>query len=118
MGYSDRHKGYKCFHPPTQKKFISRHVVFDETNFPFKKSQGHDSVFPADQWMSIFDSWTTLPISQTNFSPMSTGNCESCPPSPNLPPPNTSPNAVIEPEPSTQESSLNQLQIYPLPLQI
>ncbi|RVW62428.1 Retrovirus-related Pol polyprotein from transposon RE1 [Vitis vinifera] len=28
VGYSDKHKGYKCFHPSSKKFFISRHVVF------------------------------------------------------------------------------------------
>lgn len=29
------HKGYKCFENSTKKTFISRHVLFDETSFPF-----------------------------------------------------------------------------------
>jgi Reverse transcriptase (RNA-dependent DNA polymerase) len=36
MGYSQQHKGYRCLHLPTQKVFISRHVIFNETQFPFK----------------------------------------------------------------------------------
>jgi hypothetical protein len=39
VGYSDKHKGYKCFHPSSIKIFISRHVVFDELFFPFKTIQ-------------------------------------------------------------------------------
>ena len=35
LGYSDRHKGYKCLYPATGKMFISRSVVFDETHFPY-----------------------------------------------------------------------------------
>jgi histone deacetylase 1/2 len=35
LGYSSLHKGYKCLHVPTNRVYISRDVVFDETVFPF-----------------------------------------------------------------------------------
>lgn len=35
LGYSPLHKGYKCLHVPTNRVYISRDVVFDETVFPF-----------------------------------------------------------------------------------
>jgi histone deacetylase 1/2 len=35
LGYSSIHKGYKCLHIPTNRVYISRDVVFDETVFPF-----------------------------------------------------------------------------------
>lgn len=35
LGYSDKHKGYRCLYPPTGRVYISRHVIFDEINFPF-----------------------------------------------------------------------------------
>ncbi|KAJ3701350.1 hypothetical protein LUZ61_005055 [Rhynchospora tenuis] len=37
MGYSALHKGYKCLHIPSQRTYISRHVKFNETVFPFSK---------------------------------------------------------------------------------
>ncbi|KAI5337531.1 hypothetical protein L3X38_016802 [Prunus dulcis] len=33
VGYSDRHRGYRCFHPPTGRFYTSRHVVFHEDKF-------------------------------------------------------------------------------------
>jgi hypothetical protein len=37
LGYSLIHKGYKCLHLPSNRLYISRDVVFDETTFPFHK---------------------------------------------------------------------------------
>jgi hypothetical protein len=34
-GYSNNHKGYKCYHIPTGRMFISFDVVFHESAFPF-----------------------------------------------------------------------------------
>lgn len=36
LGYSSQYKGYRCLYPPTGKVYISRHVIFDESCFPFK----------------------------------------------------------------------------------
>jgi histone deacetylase 1/2 len=35
LGYSSLHKGYKCLHVPSNRVFISRDVIFDETIFLF-----------------------------------------------------------------------------------
>jgi hypothetical protein len=35
IGYSSTHKGFRCLDRTTQRVFISRHVIFYETNFPF-----------------------------------------------------------------------------------
>ena len=34
IGYSPSHKGYKCLHPSGQV-YIARHVIFDESSFPY-----------------------------------------------------------------------------------
>lgn len=36
LGYSPQYKGYCCLYPPTGKVYISRHVIFDESVFPFR----------------------------------------------------------------------------------
>jgi hypothetical protein len=38
LGYSADHKGYQCLGLSTNNIIISRHVVFDETDFPFAVS--------------------------------------------------------------------------------
>lgn len=47
LGYNQKHKGYRCLYPPTGRIFISRHVVFHEILFPFKK--------PADLFVAAAD---------------------------------------------------------------
>lgn len=37
LGYPTSHKGYRCFDLSTRRIIISRHVVFDETCFPFAR---------------------------------------------------------------------------------
>ena len=37
LGYSDQYKGYRCLYPLTGRVYNSRHVVFDETIFPFQE---------------------------------------------------------------------------------
>ncbi|CAL2259750.1 unnamed protein product [Prunus armeniaca] len=41
LGYSSQHKGYRCLDPTTGRVYISRHVVFNETIFPYKQLQAH-----------------------------------------------------------------------------
>ncbi len=36
LGFSKTHRGYRCMDLNTKRVHISRHVVFDETTFPFK----------------------------------------------------------------------------------
>ncbi|KAJ4749591.1 polyprotein [Rhynchospora pubera] len=38
LGYAKSQKGYRCLHLPTNKIYVSRHVQFDETTFPFKQT--------------------------------------------------------------------------------
>lgn len=35
LGYPSSHKGYRCLDLSTRRVIISRHVIFDETRFPF-----------------------------------------------------------------------------------
>lgn len=39
IGYSPLHKGYKCLDPSSGRVYVSRHVLFNETHFPYKYLQ-------------------------------------------------------------------------------
>jgi len=40
LGYSAHHKGYRCLDLSSNRVIISRHVIFDETAFPFAERHG------------------------------------------------------------------------------
>lgn len=41
VGYNEKYKGYKCYHPPTGRVYINRHVLFDEDRLPYTDSYKH-----------------------------------------------------------------------------
>ena len=71
VGYCEKHKGYKCFHPPSRNFFIFRHVVFYETVFPFKSSSFSTS---AEQVLNIFDTW--IPSSKSFLGKLTSPRCQ------------------------------------------
>jgi hypothetical protein len=38
LGFPDNHKGYRCLDLSTNCVIISRHVLFDENDFPFARN--------------------------------------------------------------------------------
>lgn len=55
IGYSDMHKDYKCFNRNGQT-YITRHVIFDETKYPF-----------SIKTKSTYSSSSTLPLCILRF---------------------------------------------------
>nr|CAC37623.1 copia-like polyprotein [Arabidopsis thaliana] len=54
LGYHNQYKGYRCLYPPTGKVYISRHVIFDEAQFPFKEK--YHSLVPKYQ-TTLLQAW-------------------------------------------------------------
>jgi hypothetical protein len=48
LGYSPDHKGYPCLDLSSHRVLISRHVVFDESDFPFSSSSSAASLTDLD----------------------------------------------------------------------
>lgn len=68
LGYSEKYEGYKCLYPLTGRIFISQHVVFHETLFPFKKPS--DLFVPAvdEANFSTFTDWVQVAQNDTALS--------------------------------------------------
>jgi hypothetical protein len=61
LGYGANQKGYRCFDPHSQRIYISRHVVFDESKFSTKNMTiSHD---PCKRTVTPSTSLITLPPS-------------------------------------------------------
>ncbi|XP_042982037.1 uncharacterized protein LOC122311522 isoform X1 [Carya illinoinensis] len=84
IGYSDSHKGYKCLHVQTDRIYISRDVIFDETCFPFSTQSEIPSHTPPVSLPSILG-----PLPSFTQSSTSPPTRPTSPSSPNLIPPDT-----------------------------
>ena len=61
LGYSAHHKGYRCLDLSSNRVIISRHVIFDETAFPFAERHGPSN--PAEiEFLDFTDDVVPAPI--------------------------------------------------------
>lgn len=93
LGYSDKHKGYRCLHNPTGRVYISRHVVFQESLFPFDKSinnsdldQVKGELATLKDWMNPIDVNAPLENSMTTICSAQQSDVQA--------PPNSTPSEV------------------------
>ena len=54
LGYNERYKGNRCYHPPTGRIYINRHVLFDEDRLPYKDTYQH---LLKSAVMPLFSAW-------------------------------------------------------------
>lgn len=57
LGYSHQFKGYHCLYPPTNRIYISRHVVFDEVTYPFRDPGALHSSTETPLDLAVFTDW-------------------------------------------------------------
>jgi Reverse transcriptase (RNA-dependent DNA polymerase) len=98
IGYSSIYKGYKCLDLTTNRIYVSRHVIFDETVFPFKDNVSSVS----SPTPSI--STCSLQLLQFAADPFSSDESSTSVSMPTTPPPlnQSSPGVSLPPIPSVK----------------
>ncbi|KAI5322794.1 hypothetical protein L3X38_031866 [Prunus dulcis] len=69
LGYAGQYKGYICFSLQTNRFFVTRHVIFDETMFPY--TSVHAVFVPPSQSPTTSSSRPLLSLHNTVLSPIS-----------------------------------------------
>jgi hypothetical protein len=70
LGYSPDHKGYRCFDLSSRRVLISRHVVFDESVFPYSTTTTPPS---SDPDLDLFTLFPTDAVVEPPILPLSAG---------------------------------------------
>ena len=73
LGYNDKYKGYRCYHPPKKTVYISRHVLFDEQSFPYddvyRQFQSSSTTPLLTAWQSGFTQVDEVPPEEFSIPP-------------------------------------------------
>ncbi|KAM1496471.1 hypothetical protein ACFXTO_031069 [Malus domestica] len=77
LGYASHYKGYICYHLQTKTTYISRHVLFNELEFPFSSLP----IYPTSKIIAPTPSLATAPLPTPTFqnilvSPISTSRVQ------------------------------------------
>jgi hypothetical protein len=92
LGYSPDHKGYRCFDLSSRRVLISRHVVFDESVFPYSSTTTPPSSNPD---LDLFTLFPTNAVVEPPILPLSAGTRS--PPDGPTPDPVPCPGPVVSP---------------------
>ena len=68
LGYSEKHKAYRCLFPHTGRVYISRHVIFDESKFPFSDVYKHMHPQATTPLLSAWHKGVLISSSETQTS--------------------------------------------------
>lgn len=77
LGYSSNHKGFWCLDLSSNRIIVSRHVILDESSFPFAKTP---SPPPANEFDFLLESEPQVPVlgPLAGFSPAGTPHSTHC----------------------------------------
>jgi hypothetical protein len=92
LGYSPDHKGYRCLDLSSRRILISRHVVFDESAFPYSSTLAPPS---SDPDLDLFTLFPTDAVVEPPILPLSAGTRS--PPVGPTPGPVPCPDPVVSP---------------------
>ena len=66
LGYNEKYKGYRCYHPPTGRVYINRHVLFDEDSLPYRDTYQH---LVPDPTTALSTAWRSQTVSSAQPVP-------------------------------------------------
>jgi hypothetical protein len=90
LGYSSEHKGYRCLELESNRILTSRHVVFDDSTFPFANMSTSPLTSSALDFL-LDDSDLTVPLPGATFARAGTADRAAEAPTPPHSPPNAPP---------------------------
>jgi transposase InsO family protein len=105
LGYSSDHKGYRCFDLSSRRILISRHVVFDESVFPYSSTSTPPS---SDPDLDLFTPFPTDAVVEPPILPLSAGT--------RSPPVGPTPGLVPCPGPVVSPTAVSPLRGAPSPI--
>ncbi|KAL8162343.1 hypothetical protein V2J09_013832 [Rumex salicifolius] len=94
LGYNSKHKGYQCLHVPSNRIYIARRVIFDETTYP------HPTLITPSSPSVASPSPTPSSLLKLAASPWPHTSPTSPPPSMPITLPPSSPLPIVSPLPS------------------
>ena len=95
LGYATKYKGYLCYEVSKPRMYMSRHVIFDETEFPYQTLSHHSKLHHSNS--SHVQATSSLPVVGLNNTVSSYSSPLS--PSPSVSDPNIIP--IPQPDPSS-----------------
>lgn len=69
LGYNPYHKGYHCLDPTTGRVYVSRHVLFNESLFPYKNLRVHSAQDSSSLEFTLLSSPGIIHSQPTSFGP-------------------------------------------------